>query len=256
MVLLLQLLLILGVPGPSLASTSELGFGSAYDWYPTLITARPSQEGQADQPVGEKLHVIYGVTTTPTDLLHHDDDSAQQQQVEQQEDQQQQQQQQEQQQNDPQLTHEYQQYHIEQSPNNPNDGQQHLDYYQDTNYHHSYNEHLDENAHYSSHYSTNLIGTEPSRPQRPPTKQQISDKTWNVPAPYIKPNKNLIEDVSFNIGLILVVFIGFVVSLGAIAGAMTMKQNGGRALDLDSVAQAAVLQGIQKLEGQFGGKAH
>ena len=59
-----------------------------------------------------------------------------------------------------------------------------------------------------------------------PSKQKLSDKTWNVPAPYIKPADNLIEDVSFNIGIILVAFTVFVLSLGAIAAALTSKRTG------------------------------
>jgi hypothetical protein len=49
-----------------------------------------------------------------------------------------------------------------------------------------------------------------------------------VAAPVIPPADNLIDDVSFNIGIILVVFTVFVLSLGAIAGALTMKRNGRR----------------------------
>jgi hypothetical protein len=271
MAMVLLLLLMLGVPGPNLASASD--YRSEYDWRPTWVDARPSEQVQDElagaEPSGEKLHVVYGVTATQAEPPHHndDDDSAQQQQkIEQQQqqqqaeqqllqaEQQQQQKSEQQYQHEQQQTHEYQQYHSEQSPNSLYEGQEHLDNYQDTSHHNSYNE----NAYHSTHYATNLVEAETPRPQRHPSKQQLSDKTWNVPAPYIKPNENLIEDVSFNIGLILVMFIGFVVSLGAIAGALTTKLSGGRAiggLDYDLVAEA-VLQGIQKLQSQFGVNTH
>lgn len=82
--------------------------------------------------------------------------------------------------------------------------------------------------------------------RKKPSKQKLSDKTWNVPAPYIPPADNLIEDVSFNIGIILTIFVAAVFSLGAIAGLLTTKRNG-RSLgsDEDSFTEY-VLRGINR----------
>ena len=84
--------------------------------------------------------------------------------------------------------------------------------------------------------------------RKKPSKQKLSDKTWNVPAPYIPPADNLIEDVSFNIGIILTIFVAAVFTLGAIAGILTTKRNG-RSLgyDEDSLTEY-VLRGIDRLD--------
>jgi hypothetical protein len=86
-----------------------------------------------------------------------------------------------------------------------------------------------------------------------PSKQKLSDKTWNVPAPYIKPANNLIEDVSFNIGIILVAFTIFVMSLGAIAAALTTKRTG-RSVSVDDHREdliSSVFKGFQWMDDQF-----
>jgi len=78
-------------------------------------------------------------------------------------------------------------------------------------------------------------------------QDNLSDKTWNVPAPNIPPAKNLIEDVSFNIGIILVVFTVCVIGLGATAGALTTKVNAGRTLGYVEEASDLVLRGIERI---------
>lgn len=72
--------------------------------------------------------------------------------------------------------------------------------------------------------------------------QIISEKFWNVPAPYIPPNDNILEDVSFSIGIILTVFVIGVISLGVIAGILS-KPNSKRSLDNWS---EEILNGISK----------
>jgi hypothetical protein len=74
-----------------------------------------------------------------------------------------------------------------------------------------------------------------------------------VPAPYIKPANNLIEDVSFNIGIILVAFTIFVMSLGAIAAALTTKRTG-RSVSVDDHREdliSSVFKGFQWMDDQF-----
>jgi hypothetical protein len=59
---------------------------------------------------------------------------------------------------------------------------------------------------------------------------QVSEKFWNVPAPYIPPNPNILEDTSFAIGVVLTVFVIGVISLGVIAGILS-KPNSKRSLN-------------------------
>jgi len=245
---LLLLPLLLAAQAPVAASSSPLG--ADYDWYPTLITTGPPKI-EADErvasgsrtgaPPSEKLHVIYGVTAEP-----YIDSTQQPKQPQQQQQHDEIEQRPEQQHYYPQQPHEQQ--HPEQQNSHEQQEHEQQNLYEDLS--HSNYDTNDYYNYYPSHYATNLVDTEPSRPPGPPAKQQISDKTWNVAAPYIKPNDNLIEDVSFNIGMILVGFTLFVLALGAVAGALTMKQTGGRALGGPDAAEVAraVLEGAAKFE--------
>ncbi len=92
--------------------------------------------------------------------------------------------------------------------------------------------------------------------RKKPSKDKLLDKTWNVPAPYIPPADNLIEDVSFNIGIILTIFVAAVFALGTIAGLLTSKRNG-RSLgsDEDSLTEF-VFRGIDRLDNNNNDKRH
>jgi len=248
---LLLILLMLVVQSPDLLAASASDLGPDYDWSPTLIATnpphnRPKDKDQVNQveqalpsvqsyPPEDKLQIIYGLPTREDSVLAiqnpYHDKTEQQQQLHYHDD----------------TSQHLQQHHHDDTVQQ----QQHLYEPQHEDHPQSHNYAID--TYYSSHYAANEIQTEPGRPSRPLIKQQISDKTWNVAAPYIKPADNLIEDVSFNIGIILVVFTVFVLSLGAIAGALTTKRTGGRSLAVSDLADLAqgVLGGIQMLENQF-----
>ena len=224
LLILLMMMVVVQPPGLQPASASDLG--SEYEWSPTLIkTKTPKDNKLAKQATTgvQPLHIIYGLPSREfsgldTQNVYHDD-SEQQHQLPLQQIQQQQL---------------HQQEHSNESPQEDYPGAY-------TNF----------DTNINTDNSKNEIKTEFGKPStRPLIKQQISDKTWNVAAPYIKPADNLIEDVSFNIGIILVAFTVFVLSLGAIAGALTTKRTGGRALLVNDLARD-VLAGIRMLEMQF-----
>jgi len=98
-------------------------------------------------------------------------------------------------------------------------------YYYPTNFNRPY---LIERNQAAINYLENLTPSSVEIVEKIPAK--ISEKFWNVPAPYIPPNENLLEDVSFSIGIVLTVFVFGVIFLGVAAGILS-KPNSGRSFD-------------------------
>lgn len=109
-----------------------------------------------------------------------------------------------------------------------------------------------DNSQYS--YEPNYYGKPSEHSTKPKTtpnsQQQISEKFWNVPAPYIPPNKNLLEDVSFNVGIILTIFIAAVFTLGFTAGVLSKPNTGRSFIHLDSINHQ-IENAIQKFENIY-----
>ena len=206
--LLLLVVLSLSLHVSSLSISSALG--SDYDWTPTKFT--PAAQGIPVPSTGNNPHenitVLYGVPAQEDNQI---------------------------------MIQEEIQSQAQNSYYQPSAPENYQSYYQpQSNY--LQDETSQNQQYWNQPVRANTIQTNLGLPDK------LSDKTWNVPAPNIPPADNLIEDVSFNIGIILTVFTVCVIGLGATAGALTTKVNGGRTLGFVEEATDLVLQGIERIE--------